>query len=47
MRKKHTYHGKSMSINFPGFPDTIGFVTFMGKHIHFSYTEVYHKMGVG
>ena len=28
MRKKHPYYGKSMSINFPGFPHTMGFVAF-------------------
>ena len=26
--KKHPYYGKSMSINFPDFPHTIGFVAF-------------------
>ena len=28
MRKKHPYHGKSMSINFPDFPHTMDFVAF-------------------
>ena len=28
MRKKHPYCGKSMSISFPDFPHTMGFVTF-------------------
>ena len=26
--RKHSYYGKSMSINFPDFPHTIGFVAF-------------------
>ena len=28
MRKKHPYYGKSMSINLPGFPHTMGFAAF-------------------
>ena len=28
MGKKHPYYGKSMSISFPDFPHTMGFVTF-------------------
>ena len=28
MGKKHPYYGKSMSINFPDFPHTMGFVAF-------------------
>ena len=28
MGKKHPYYGKSMSVNFPDFPHTIGFVAF-------------------
>ena len=106
MGKKHSYYGKSMSISFPDFPHTMGFVAFyhtvgnlwgnpcishmlnyttgwdldgkkapilwekygyqfprlstyhgfcciflycgkfMGKPIHFTYAEVYHRMGI-
>ena len=28
--KKHSYYGKSMSISFPDFPHTMGFVAFSG-----------------
>ena len=28
MGEKHPYYGKSMSINSPDFPDTMGFVAF-------------------
>ena len=28
MGKKHPYYGKSVSIKFPGFPHTMGFVAF-------------------
>ena len=31
MGKKHPYYGKSMSINFPGSPLTMGFVGYSGN----------------
>ena len=55
MEKKHAYYEKSMSINFPDFPHTKGFVAlhftvlweiYEETH-HFSYAEVYHKMEIG
>ena len=41
-----------MITNFPGFPHTMGFVSFsyngklMGKPMHFPYDEVSHRMGI-
>ena len=33
MGKKHPYYGKSMSINLPGFPHTVGFVGYFREAI--------------
>ena len=43
MGKKHPHHGKSMSTNFPGSPDAMGFAAFpwMGKAWKLSFHAIF------